>query len=572
MQSKQMEIRGREKNLKLNRFFDPGRAGISLLSFLFVSCLNYNQNASPILGFLSTTANLGNGFSIGGTLSGILGSEVTITRNDKEQLVLSNNANFQFSTLLKSGETYEVKVVTQPTSPSQTCSVTNGSGVVSNENVTSISIFCSQNSFQIGGTISNLTGTLVLQNNGSANTTISSNGAFTMANLVAATSSYSLSILTQPAGQTCFLSSGTGTLSSSNVSSVEVNCVNVVLPGPLVGGQVVVSNLLPSPLAENAGVGPAFANDFAGLRTIHSLLDGVGTGANFYTPLHLSTDGLNLYVADSTNNSIRKIVIATRTVSTLVTIAGLSPRGVTNDGVNLYFTGLDNTIRKYNFATSTLSLLANTGFDGPRDIATDGSNLYIADTNNHVIKKINLATNVVTTIAGKVGVSGSIDDPTGIGGIATFNGPRGLTYCGNTLYVANTAGHNIRKIDLSSNPTKVVTIAGSVTQALGTGNDATGINAEFYLPTGITCDSSNLFVVDNGSSQIRKISLTPPYPVTWFLGCYGSTGSSIISGGPSTDLTCDAGEANFHFPFGITTDGVSVFISEQVTHIIRKID
>ncbi len=526
----------------------------------------------PLFSIIINTSQISSEYEIGGTVAGLQGSGLILELNAIEDLAISSSGDFKFSTKLSSGSKYSVIVKQHPSSPNQYCDVSNGNNSGLFSTISDIRIECGLPRFFLGGNITGLSGTLILQNNGSDTSSFTTNGAYNLNSKVPDLSSYSVTIASQPAGQTCFLVSNIGTIASNDVTTIDVNCVNVILPGPLIGGQIVVNNLLPGPISENPISAPAFANDFVGLRNTATLTDGIGTFANFNSPLHMTTDGVNLYLADGINNSIRKIVISTRHVSTLVTIPGLSPRGVTTDGVNLYFTGLDNSIRKFHLPSALLStvILAG-GFNAPRDITTDGSNLYIADTNNNQIKMINLLSSAVTLIAG-TGVAGSIDDPTGIGGIATFNNPRGLMYMSNSLYVANTAGNNIRKIDLTSNPVKVTTIAGSTSQTVGTADNAIGVNATLNNPTGITRDQNFLFVVDSNSGLIRKISLTPPHAVTTYLGCQGTIPGVIQSGGYSNDLVCNVGEANFHSPFGITTDGVSFFITEQLTHIIRKID
>jgi hypothetical protein len=545
----------------------------SIFSILyFNSCLSDVGNVPSLFSILINNSSTSVEYEIGGTVIGLQGSGLILEMNELESLTISSLGNFKFSSKLVSGSQYKINVKQQPSSPTQYCSVANGVNSSIASNISDVTINCGLPRFYVGGNISGLSGTIILQNNGLDSSSFSSNGTYSFSNPMLDLSTFSVTISTQPAGQTCFLVSNIGTISSANVTSVDINCLSVTLPGPLIGGQIVVNNLLPGPISENPVSGPAFANDYVGFRNTTSLTDGNGNSANFNSPLHMTTDGVNLYVADGINHSIRKIVISTRQVSTLVTVPGLSPRGVTTDGVNLYFTGLDNSIRKFHLSSSLLStvILAG-GFNAPRDITTDGSNLYIADTNNNQIKMINLLSSAVTLIAG-TGVASSIDDPTGIGGIATFNNPRGLMYMSNSLYVANTAGNNIRKIDLNSNPVKVTTIAGSTSQTVGNLDNAIGINATLNNPTGITRDLNFLFVVDSNSGLIRKISLTPPHAVTTYLGCQGTIPGVIQSGGYSNDLVCNAGEANFHSPFGITTDGVSFFISEQLTHIIRKID
>lgn len=102
--------------------------------------------------------------------------------------------------------------------------------------------------------------------------------------------------------------------------------------------------------------------------------DNTGAAARFNKPTGITTDGANLYVTDTDNHTIRKIVIATGAVSTLAGTAGSA-----------------------GFADNTG---AAARFTWPFGIATDGTNLYVADTGNHKIRKVVITTGAVSTIAG----------------------------------------------------------------------------------------------------------------------------------------------------------------------------
>jgi sugar lactone lactonase YvrE len=110
--------------------------------------------------------------------------------------------------------------------------------------------------------------------------------------------------------------------------------------------------------------------------------DGVGTNASFYSPYSITADNLgNLYIADHQNNKIRKIVIATGTVSTLTTVVyeGVyqKPFNITTDmSGNLYFLSFDSSdqattyIFKYNLSSSSLTLF-NSQLSKPAGLAID---------------------------------------------------------------------------------------------------------------------------------------------------------------------------------------------------------
>ncbi len=106
----------------------------------------------------------------------------------------------------------------------QTCTVANGSGTVGSTDVTNVAVTCIANTATVGGTVSGLIGTVVLQDNGGDSLTISANGGFTFATLVATGSPYSVTVLTQPTRQTCTVANGAGTMAGTNITNVTVSC------------------------------------------------------------------------------------------------------------------------------------------------------------------------------------------------------------------------------------------------------------------------------------------------------------------------------------------------------------
>ena len=105
-------------------------------------------------------------------------------------------------------------------------------------------------------------------------------------------------------------------------------------------------------------------------------------------------------------------------------------------------------------------------------------------------------TGIVTTLAG-TGGSGTND---GSFSVATFNQPQGITAIGNALYIVDTGNSRIRKLDLSTQA--VSTLAGSTNGY----TNATGVAAQFFNPRGATTDGTNLYVVDRDNYAIRLIN------------------------------------------------------------------
>jgi sugar lactone lactonase YvrE len=348
--------------------------------------------------------------------------------------------------------------------------------------------------------------------------------------------------------------------------------------------------------------------------------DGIGAAAGFAWPSDVTSDGTNLYVADSNNNSIRKIVIATGAVTTLAGKAGVQgssdgtgaaasfylPEGIVTDGTNLYVSdSLNNTIRKIVIATGVVTTLAGSPgrqgssdgigatarFNWPRGLACDGSNLYVVDGGNYTVRKIVIATGVVTTLAGSPGQQGTSD---GVGSSARFRWPECITIVGQDLYVADTNA-GIRKIEMATGA--VTTIAGTPTSchmAMGITSDGTnlyvtdsgvygtikkvaiatgtvttiagntgsfGSTDSFYWPGGITVVGSSLYVADSDNNEIKKIVIATG-DVTILAGTTDTRGSAD---GPGI-------AASFSSPHDITTDGTSLFVTDKGNNTIRKID
>ena len=310
--------------------------------------------------------------------------------------------------------------------------------------------------------------------------------------------------------------------------------------------------------------------------------NGTGGNARFSFARGVALDNAgNLYVADTGNDTIRKITSG-GVVTTLAGTAGVSgsadatgstaqfnePSGVAVDSEgNLYVADTGNdTIRKITSGGVVTTLAGNPGFasyaDGsgnaarfnsPYGVAVDtAGNVYVADSLNFVIRKIT-SSGVVTTLAGTAGASGSVD---GTGGAARFGGPTGLAVdiAGN-IYVTD---GSIRKITSNGVVTTLAGMAGV------TGfTDGTGSAAMFGGPYGIAVDSSgNLFVGDNQNNEIRKITssgvvTTLAGSVSLGRGAVDGTGRSALFNSPTgvavdaSDNICVADLGNYTIRYGV---------------------
>jgi hypothetical protein len=167
----------------------------------------------------------GASYSIGGTLSGLGdGKSVVLQNNGGDDLSLSANGGFSFATALGGGNVYDVTVLTQPVD--QTCTVSNGTGTLFGLNVTDVAVSCVTVSRSIGGSVSGLDSgkSVILQNNGGDDLTVSANGGFSFATALLSGSTYNVTVLAPPSEQSCTVSNGSGTVSGTDISDVAVAC------------------------------------------------------------------------------------------------------------------------------------------------------------------------------------------------------------------------------------------------------------------------------------------------------------------------------------------------------------
>lgn len=204
-------------------------------------------------------------FTVGGTISGLAtGASVILQNSGGDNLTRSVNGAFTFATSVNSGAAYAVTVLTNPSSPSQTCAVTVGAGNVAAANVTNVVVTCSTTTFTVGGTLSGMTAgkSIVLKNNGGDNLTVNADGKFTFATSVASGAAYAVTVGTQPAGQQCNVSAGSGNVGNAAVTTVVVNCGNTFTVGGNVtglgGGTVILKNNLGDTVNVSANAAFAF--------------------------------------------------------------------------------------------------------------------------------------------------------------------------------------------------------------------------------------------------------------------------------------------------------------------------
>ncbi len=261
---------------------------------------------------------------------------------------------------------------------------------------------------------------------------------------------------------------------------------------------------------------------------------GPAISAKFQVPLAVALDGAgNIYIAE--NNRIRKVTAADGVISTIAGNATYiysgdgalaantqmgKPIGVALDGAgNLYIADASAfSIRKVAAATGMITTIAGNGtqgfsgdglpaasaqFNDIQGLAADATgNVYVSDSGNQRIRRVAAATGIVTTVAGTGAASYSSD-----GGLAVNSSlylPAGVAVdSSGNLYIADAHSNRVRKVSAATGI--ITTVAGGGSSSPGDGGPATA--AQLSQPSGVAVDGfGNLYITDAYSSRVRKVS------------------------------------------------------------------
>jgi hypothetical protein len=176
-------------------------------------------------------------YTVGGSISGLTQGGLVLANGADTLSVPANAPSFQMNQSVVSGSAYDVTVQTQPTG--ENCGVANGSGTVNSAKVTNVTVTCSLQSYTLGGSISGLNASGLVLSNGTDTVSPSATAtSFTFGQKVTYGSAYAVTVQTQPSGETCSVTTGTGsgTMPAADVGNVAVRCT-----GPAsytVGGSV----------------------------------------------------------------------------------------------------------------------------------------------------------------------------------------------------------------------------------------------------------------------------------------------------------------------------------------------
>ncbi len=243
---------------------------------------------------------------------------------------------------------------------------------------------------------------------------------------------------------------------------------------------------------------------------------GPATSARLYNPFDVAVDaGGNLFIVDHNANNIRKV----DALGIITTVAG--------SGL-----GFDGFIGDGGLATS--ALLKN-----PNSVAVDAAgNLFIADFGNNRVRKVNVSTGIITTVAG-----GGLGDDGGPATDALVNGPNGVAVdAAGNLFISQYNAGRIRKVDVSTGI--ITTISSSVQVPLGLAFDRAG---DLFVTSGVRVLklSAGLTLSTSASPTCTTTSMasvtasagTAPYSYTWA----APAGITITGGGSTSTVSVSAG-------------------------------
>jgi uncharacterized repeat protein (TIGR02543 family) len=262
---------------------------------------------------------------------------------------------------------------------------------------------------------------------------------------------------------------------------------------------------------------------------------GVATSAQLNTPLGVAVDSSgNLYIADNSNNRIRKVAAIDGKIST---VAGTGAYGYSGDG-----------------GAATSAQLKS-----PNGVAVDSNfNLYIADYQNNRIRKVTAADGTISTVAG-TGTAGYSGD----GGAATsaqLQYPQGVAVDSNfNLYIGDSTNNRIRKV--AAIDSTISTVAGTGTAGYS-GDGLAATSAMLNSPIGVTVDSSgNLYIADYMNVRIRKVAMDGTISTVAGTGSAGYSGDGIA-----------ATSAKLQYATGVALDSNgNLYIADFFNHRIRKV-
>lgn len=497
-------------------------------------------------------------YTVGGSVSGVKGSGLELSLNGGSALSVAASAtSFTFPSGVASGMAYTVSVAQQPSNPTQTCTVANGSGTAT-ANVTNVSVTCTTAMFTVGGTITGLTAAgLTLQDNGGDNLTVSSGApTFTFKTPLTTGAAYHVTVLTQPTGENCTVANGSGTVGSAKVTSVAVTCVAGFSVGGTVSG-LTSGGLMLTDNGGNTLSVPANATTF-------TFTTGLMTGAAYDVAVSAqpSSPAQVCSVANATGTiaaaNVSNVAVSCVSVGQYVYVADASDN-----------TNADGDVAAFsiNQSTGALTALAGSPFladNNPTAVAIDRTDklMYVSNKHSTDVSAFSIGAGGVPTLIANVGSSGTSgqvlalapnDAQLYVGGFGTTTGSV-YGYTVNTATGAltgvgsnNPAGSGNTPFGIAVDPSDSFVFATSTFQhyiwvyAIGTGGVLTNLTNSPFATTGSgpyeiavsplgTANGGYVYTADSATSQIDGFSYDTTGNLTALTGSPYSAGATQPEG------------------------------------------
>ncbi|MFP6701726.1 MAG: thioredoxin-like domain-containing protein, partial [Planctomycetaceae bacterium] len=230
-------------------------------------------------------------------------------------------------------------------------------------------------------------------------------------------------------------------------------------------------------------------------------------------------------------------------------------------------TGLDGTLKE-TIGSGAIGRqngrYADATFDHPQGTVLIGNELYVADTENHMIRIVDLAKKTVRTLAG-TGRQARIRSSGGPLRQTALNSPWALAHLKNTLYIAMAGPHQLWSHKLGS--TRIEVFAGTGREDI---TDGPLNQSALAQPSSLTTDGKHLFVADSEGSSIRQVDTSPGGQVTTVVGAHDlPRGQTLFAFG---DIDGVGDKARLQHPLGVAFHNGSLYVADSYNHKIKTID
>ena len=478
-------------------------------------------------------------YNLGGLVSGLL-ANTNVTLYSGNDNIPAGNGNYVFPTQIPYASNYNVTLA-NPTG--HTCLFGNSNyATMAAGGVSNLNVNCTVNPYAVGGTVSGLSGTVVLAN-GNDSATVSSNTSYQFPLSVGYQGNYNVSVQTNPSGQLCSVANSAGTVQAANVTNINVSCVAAYSVSGSVVGLPVDSNVRIVNVLGTDSRNPNWTNP----NFIMSRL--TANAGNYNVQVVTQPPGLHCVATNNTGT------ISGGNITNVLVTCALQLAFLENQNATL-------VVGQPNLLTSAAGTSATTlrGPSGPVYLAANG-NVYVSDTGNkRVLAFSGRPTTNGQAAAFAIGQSDLNSNNTWSPNTPRANTDAAQGGAGNANVTAFVDSYSSRVLLYPGSPNS--NISGTI--AVGQPDLVTGLPgctaSKLNGPAGLWVNNSNLIVADTQNHRVM-IWLTQP----------ASSGASadIVLGQPNMTTCALAGSSNannFNAPQGVWTNGAIMLVADTINN------